>query len=95
MNERDGGRRLDKWLWCARKFRSRSAAATFIETEGVRVRRAAVSIRVAKPAFLLNIGDEISFGLGERIIVIRVIDFNLRRGSAIEAARLFQRIDVR
>lgn len=94
MTEAGAGRRIDKWLWCARQFRSRSAASTFVETQGVRVRRGALTIRVDKSAYLLTIGDEISFSLNDRIIVIRVTGFKPRRGSATEAASLFQRIEA-
>lgn len=87
--------RIDKWLWCARFFRTREAAAAFIETQSVRLARAGLVQRIAKPGFALKAGDELSFLLSDRAVIVRVCGFALRRGSAQDAAKLFDRIGVR
>lgn len=82
-------RRLDKWLWCARQFKTRSLAARFVAEENVRVTRAGATQRVDRPAFALHLGDEISYLTGERLIVLSVLGFSERRGSPEFARTLF------
>ncbi len=81
-------RRIDKWLWCARRFRSRTLAAAFIESASVRVTRNGETFRVDKPAFALRVGDVVSFPLGERFHAVEVLGFARRRGGPAEAALL-------
>ena len=82
-------RRLDKWLWCARRFKTRSLAAKFIVEESVRVTRNGVTHRTDKASFQLRGGDEISYMLGERLFVLTVTGFAERRGSPAAASVLF------
>jgi ribosome-associated heat shock protein Hsp15 len=77
--------RIDKWLWAARFYKTRSLAAEAIaggkiQVNGDRVKR-------AKP---LQIGDEIRIrqGLYEHHIVVR--ELSDRRGPAVQAAALYQ-----
>jgi len=85
-----GPERLDKWLWCARLFRTRAEAAAFVEEHGVRLKRDERVRRVEKPAFALRGGDQIAFMRGQRLICVRVIAFSERRGAAVDAARLME-----
>jgi ribosome-associated heat shock protein Hsp15 len=82
--------RLDKWLWHARQFRTRSLAARFVEEHTVRVTRNGVTQRVDKPSFLVMAGDEIAFGLDRRVIALRVLAFDERRRGAADAQRLYE-----
>ncbi|MCB2113445.1 MAG: RNA-binding S4 domain-containing protein [Parvularculaceae bacterium] len=82
-------RRLDKWLWCVRQFKTRSLAAKFISGASVRVTRKGATQRIDKPGFILCVGDDVSFILGERLIALRVLGFAARRGPAQEARALF------
>jgi len=82
-------RRLDKWLWCARRFKTRSIAAKFVAESNVRVTRNGVTHRADKASFQLLEGDEISYMLGERLFVLRVTGFAERRGSPAAAGALF------
>ncbi|MBM3522003.1 MAG: RNA-binding S4 domain-containing protein [Alphaproteobacteria bacterium] len=83
--------RLDKWLWCARFFKSRSLATRFIEETGVRVSGATVS----KPHFGVRPGDVLTFALGKQVRVVRVVGLPQRRGPASEARRQFEDLDDR
>ncbi|OFX01912.1 MAG: hypothetical protein A3E78_04800 [Alphaproteobacteria bacterium RIFCSPHIGHO2_12_FULL_63_12] len=85
-------RRIDKWLWCARRFKSRSLAAKFVSEASVRVTRAGVTQRIDKAGFLLREEDEISYLLGERLVVLKVAGFAQKRGSPVEAHRLFAEV---
>lgn len=85
MTETDDRVRLDKWLWAARFFKTRSLAAEAIaggkvQVNGDRVKR-------AKP---VQIGDEIRIRQGpyEHQIVVR--ELSDRRGPAVDAAKLYE-----
>jgi ribosome-associated heat shock protein Hsp15 len=90
----DGSRRIDKWLWCARRFRTRTVASRFVAETSVRVTRSGVTSRIDRPGFQLRAGDEVSFLLGERLHVVRVLDFAERRGSPEAARNLFEDVAV-
>ncbi|HEX3179583.1 MAG TPA: RNA-binding S4 domain-containing protein [Methylomirabilota bacterium] len=78
--------RLDKWLWAARVFKTRSIAATACDGGKVDVNEQA-----AKPAKLVRPGDSIRVTLRQgRRRVLKVMALDERRGSAQSAARLFE-----
>jgi ribosome-associated heat shock protein Hsp15 len=78
--------RIDRWLWCARFFKSRSAAA-----EAVRGGRVRLNGGRVKPAHDVKPGDAVTIELGahgdEREITIAAIP--ARRGPASEAATCY------
>ncbi len=80
--------RLDKWLWQARFFKSRSLAAELIAEGGCRVNGVKVS-RVGTPVV---VGDVLTFVQVRSVRVVRVTDLGYRRGPASEAQLLY--IDV-
>jgi len=81
--------RLDKWLWHARFFKSRTLAAKRV-TEGVmRVNRQ----RVQKANHTVRPGDVLTFALGPHVRVIRVDVLGERRGPATEARTLYTDLD--
>lgn len=82
--------RLDKWLWQARFFRSRSLSAAQIAEGRVRVN----GQPVRKPAHPLRPGDVLTFAQGEQIRVIRVRAPGTRRGPASEAQGLYDDMDA-
>ena len=91
----DNSQRLDKWLWCARFFKTRSLAAKFIGKSGVRLARpqgpnAGGVQRVVKPGFSVRPGDELAFAVHERLFVIAVKALAERRGPATEARTLYE-----
>ncbi len=77
--------RIDRWLWCARFFKTRSAAASAVRAGHVRLNANRV-----KPAHAVKIGDQLSVELSatlEREVVIAAIP--ARRGPAPEAASAY------
>jgi ribosome-associated heat shock protein Hsp15 len=90
----DCSRRIDKWLWCARRFKTRTVASRFVAQTSVRVTRGGATSRIDRPGFELRPGDEVSFLLGERLVVMRVLGFAERRGSAEAARSLFEDVAV-
>lgn len=73
--------RLDRWLWQARFFKTRSLAARVVAGEGVRLNGA----RVVKPAHGIGPGDVLTFPQGDRIRIVEVVALAARRGPASEA----------
>ncbi len=81
--------RLDKWLWYARFFKTRTRATEICRRRRIRVNRAVV----AKPNHLLRKGDVLTFPQTNRIRVVRVLKLGDRRGPAPEARSLFEDLD--
>src|SRR3954454_1670063 len=77
--------RLDKWLWAARFFKTRSLA-----TDAVTGGRVHVGGERAKPSREVRGGDEIEIAIGQlrRTVVVRGLAE--RRGPAREAALLYE-----
>lgn len=82
-------RRIDKWLWCARRYKTRSLAARFVAAGGVRVTRQGTTQRVDKPSFQLSPDDEVSYLIGDKLTVLVVCGFAGRRGSPAAARSLY------
>lgn len=78
--------RLDKWLWCARLSKTRSAAARLILDGKVRIN----GERVPKPARLVHAGDVLTVTAPGRLAVWRVVDAAERRGPASLAQTLYE-----
>jgi ribosome-associated heat shock protein Hsp15 len=85
MDDDDSRVRLDKWLWAARFFQTRSLAAQAVDGGRVRVN----GLRV-KPARELKVGDEVTVHVNELEWVIDVRGLSIRRGPATEARTLYQ-----
>ncbi len=77
--------RLDKWLWAARLFKTRSIAA-----DAVGGGKVDVNGERAKPARLLQVGDRVSVRHPpfETHLLVRVLSEH--RGRAADAARLYE-----
>lgn len=78
--------RLDKWLWHARFFKSRSLAARLCAAGGVRIGGAPV----ARANHAVKPGDVLTFAQGGHIRVVRVKAIGARRGPAPEARALYE-----
>ena len=83
-----GGRRLDKWLFCARFFRTRAAAAEAVASGAIRRN----GLRCDKPGLTLNLGDALTIRRSGDVALVRVLAFAERRGGAGEAQALYQEI---
>jgi ribosome-associated heat shock protein Hsp15 len=77
--------RLDKWLWAARFFKTRSLA-----TEAVAGGKVEVNGERAKPAKAVKTGDEIRLRLApyEHVLIVRQL--GERRGPASVAQTLYE-----
>lgn len=77
--------RLDKWLWAARFFKTRSLAADAID--GGRVRW---NGQIVKPAREIRAGDELEIAAGELRWTVLVRALNNQRRPAPEARLLYE-----
>lgn len=78
--------RLDKWLWQARFFKTRSLAAKIVSDGKVRVD----GVPVSKPARAVGAGDVLTFIAGRRVRVVKIMALGERRGPAPEAQALYE-----
>ncbi len=78
--------RLDKWLWYARFFKTRSAATKAIL--GSRFRLDGMIMN--KPHRQALCGQVLTFIQGDRIRVIKIMALGSRRGPASEASLLYE-----
>lgn len=81
--------RIDKWLWHARLFKSRTLAAKRVSTSGVRVNRKVIK----KANHPVQPGDVLTFPLGPHVRVIEIVALGERRGPAVEARQLYVDLD--
>jgi ribosome-associated heat shock protein Hsp15 len=79
------GVRLDKFLWAARFYKTRSLAQTQIERNKVRVNK-----ELVKPSRIVKVGDEIWLEQGDTVKTIMVLIVSETRGSAPVAQTLYQ-----
>ena len=78
--------RIDKWLWYARFFKTRTLAAKICEARKVRLNGAVVT----KASHGVKADDVLTFAQRRGIRVVRVADTGTRRGPAAEAATLYE-----
>lgn len=78
--------RLDKWLWHARFFKSRTLAAQQVAQGGFRVNR----VVVRKSHHAVQPGDVVTFAKGPYVRVIEIVALGARRGPASEAQTLYR-----
>lgn len=80
--------RIDKWLFAARFFKTRSLAAEAIERGRVQLN----GVR-AKPARTLVEGDALDIRIGPYRYQVTVLALSNKRGPATEARKLYQETD--
>ncbi len=76
--------RLDKWLWAARFFKTRSLAQQAIKGGKVEING-----QRAKPSRLVRIDDRLKITRGELLFEVDVQGLSERRVSAPQAAELY------
>ncbi|MGO9948208.1 MAG: RNA-binding S4 domain-containing protein [Steroidobacteraceae bacterium] len=79
-SEKSDSHRLDKWLWHARFFKTRSLATAAINGGKVHLNAERV-----KPAHRVRIGDRLSLSLQGIVAEFEVLGLPQRRGPAAEA----------
>ena len=77
--------RIDKWLWAARFFKTRSLAADAVETGKVKVGGERV-----KPARPVRLADEMTIDNGSDTWDVLVLGISDQRGAAPVARALYQ-----
>ena len=80
--------RIDKWLWAARFFKTRSLATAAVECGKVLLNEARV-----KPAKAVAPGDMLDIRIGQLQFVVEVLALSSKRGSATEAQKLYRETD--
>jgi len=81
--------RIDKWLWWARFFKTRSLAAKKISNGAIRVN----SYRVLKPSTEITVDDVLTLKQEEIVRVIRVISLGQRRENYEKAKKMYEYIE--
>jgi ribosome-associated heat shock protein Hsp15 len=77
--------RIDKWLWAARFFKTRSLAQTAIAGSRIKVNGERV-----KPAHDLKVGDSVVVRAGEYEWQLVVKGLSEKRGPAVQARLLYE-----
>lgn len=77
--------RLDKWLWYARLFKSRTLASKACQSGRMRVNGTAIG----KSKHVVSAGDILTFPKGPHIRIIKILMLGERRGPAPEAQLLY------
>lgn len=77
--------RVDKWLWAARFFKTRTLAADAVDTGKVKLGGERV-----KPARMLKPGDVLEVDNGATAWEVTVLALSDARGSAMQAHLLYQ-----
>ena len=81
-----GRLRVDKWLWFARFFKTRSLAAKLCNGSVLRCSGTVVT----KAHHAVKPGDVLTFPQGRHIRVVKVVALGSRRGPADEARTLYE-----
>jgi ribosome-associated heat shock protein Hsp15 len=81
--------RLDKWLWAARFFKTRSLAQQAIAAGRVTLNDSRV-----KPSHAIRVSDGVCVRVGELAWQVKVRDLCERRGPAEEARKLYEETEA-
>jgi ribosome-associated heat shock protein Hsp15 len=81
--------RLDKWLWAARFFRTRSLAQQAIAAGRVKLNDAQV-----KSSHELKVNDALAIRVGDYEWQITVLQLSDKRGPAEQARKLYQETEA-
>ena len=77
--------RIDKWLWAARFFKTRTLAADAVK--GGRVQLNGVRVKASKD---VSVDDEVEVTIGQTSRVVIVRGISERRGPAVAAQTLYR-----
>jgi ribosome-associated heat shock protein Hsp15 len=85
----DNNVRIDKWLWAARFFKTRSLATDAVDNGRVRLDGERI-----KPARVVRIDDKLSIDNGAETWEVLVLAISDQRGPAPVARALYQETDA-
>lgn len=85
MSESADKLRIDKWLWAARFFKTRSIAADAVESGKVTMDGARI-----KPAKAVGVGDMLVIRMGPYQHEVEVLELSGKRGPAPVAQKLYR-----
>lgn len=77
--------RIDKWLWAARFFKTRSLAKKMVEQGKIKVEG-----QKCKPSRNIAVGNQITIKKNDLIWVVNVLELAEKRGSATVARTLYE-----
>lgn len=77
--------RIDRWLWAARFFKTRSLAQA-----AVRGGHVEINGNGCKPARSVMVGDRLRITRGETVFIVEIRGLSERRGPAPEAQTLYE-----
>lgn len=83
------GIRIDKWLWAARFFKTRSLASQAVAGGKVHINGGRV-----KPAKVVMVGDSLRIQRGEVEYLVEVLALADKRGPAVQAQTLYQETEA-
>ncbi len=81
--------RVDKWLWYARFFKTRTLATKQVSEGKIRIN----GTKISKPARTIVPGDVLTFPKDDHIRTIKIRAAGIRRGPAPEAQALYEDLD--
>lgn len=81
--------RIDKWLWAARFFKTRSLATDAVDTGRVKLDGDRI-----KPARAVKVGDKLSIDNGSDAWEVVVLGISDKRGSAPVARELYEETEA-
>lgn len=89
MPENDSELRLDKWLWAARFFKTRTLATAAINSGKV-----LINGERSKPSRSMRIGMQLRIRIGEVTFEVVVLELRSQRGPAVSAQRMYQETEA-
>src|SRR5512135_456613 len=89
MNDENEKLRIDKWLWAARFYKTRSLSADAVEGGKVTMQGARL-----KPAKAVGIGDILEIRGGKFSYEVEVLGLSNKRGGAPEAQKLYRETEA-
>ncbi len=81
--------RIDKWLWCARFFKTRSLATQALESGKIKL-----DAQRIKPAREIGPGNQLTIQIGEYLWEIEVLALATHRGPAPVAQALYRETEM-
>ncbi len=89
MNDDTEKLRVDKWLWAARFYKTRSLSADAVESGKVTMNE----VRI-EPAKAIGVGDRLLIRQGQIYFDVEVLGISNKRGGAPEAQKLYRETDA-